>query len=97
MNCYTLDKQKNVILTDTPNMESIARTHLQRCVVSTVFLGIDHSYGTGTRPILFETMIFNSEGKDIYCNRYSSYDMAICGHNMAIDALITNNKEQFGS
>jgi hypothetical protein len=51
--------------------------------VSTVFIGIDHRhYGKGP-PILFETMIFGGplDGQEW---RYSSYDDAQTGHEMAI-------------
>jgi hypothetical protein len=48
------------------------------CRVSTVFMGLDHSFGSGP-PILFETLIFggpmDSEGE-----RYSTYDEAEQGH-----------------
>lgn len=29
--------------------------------VSTVWLGVDHSFGRGTRPLIFETMIFATD------------------------------------
>jgi len=31
--------------------------------ISTVFLGLDHNWGDGP-PLLFETMVFRTEGKD---------------------------------
>lgn len=31
-------------------------------LVSTVFLGVDHSFGLGGPPILWETMIFGGKG-----------------------------------
>lgn len=46
--------------------------------ISTVFLGIDHSYGTGP-PVLFETMIFGGE-HDGYQDRYTSRWDALVGH-----------------
>lgn len=36
---------------------TVVRTEVGDVVVSTVFLGIDHSFGTGP-PRLFETMVF---------------------------------------
>ena len=48
--------------------------------VSTVFLGLDHSFGSGP-PLLFETMIFGM--KDIYQERYSTWEEAEDGHKRA--------------
>ena len=58
--------------------------------VSTVFLGIDHSFGSGP-PLLWETMIFGGE-HDGYQDRYSTYDEAMAGHAKAI-ALATGNQD----
>ena len=46
--------------------------------VSTVFLGIDHSYGDGP-PVLWETMIFGGEF-DQETMRYTSHEDALEGH-----------------
>lgn len=46
--------------------------------VSTVFLGLDHSYGHGP-PILFETMIFGGP-LDETQDRYATRQAAINGH-----------------
>lgn len=57
--------------------------------VSTVFLGIDHSWGTGP-PVLFETMVFSNEtfnGIDTYTNRYCTYTDAMVGHRRVVDKL----------
>ena len=53
--------------------------------VSTVFLGLDHSFG-GMTPILFETMIFGGP-HDSYQDRYSNLDDAIKGHQLAVDLV----------
>ena len=52
--------------------------------VSTVFLGIDHSFPPSTEgePILFETMIFGGED-DSYQERYSTWEEAEAGHEQA--------------
>lgn len=46
--------------------------------VSTVFLGLDHNFGSGA-PILFETMVFGGplDGKE---DRYATYSEAVAGH-----------------
>ncbi len=50
--------------------------------VSTVFLGIDHSFG-GETPILFETMIFGGK-HDQYQERYATWEEAEKGHKQAV-------------
>lgn len=57
--------------------------------VSTVFLGLDHSFG-GSRPLLFETMIFGApeaffDGE--YQTRCEEYGDAVQMHRRAIDEL----------
>lgn len=55
--------------------------------VSTVFLGLDHSFG-GDPPILFETMIFGadeaSDMHETYCKRYATWAEAEAGHHVAV-------------
>jgi hypothetical protein len=50
--------------------------------VSTVFLGMDHSWGEGP-PLLWETMIFGGD-QDQYCARYTTYADAVAGHAKAL-------------
>jgi hypothetical protein len=48
--------------------------------VSTVWLGLNHSWG-GDKPLIFETMVFWRSGyRELYCRRYSSKVEAIDGH-----------------
>jgi hypothetical protein len=66
--------------------------------VSTVFLGLDHSFGVG-EPLLFETMVFNSNTElDGEPFRYSTLGQAEKGHEEIVakvkDLLPTNNKEE---
>lgn len=51
--------------------------------VSTVFLGIDHSFISGSEPVLFETMIFGGE-HDQYQERYRTWEEAEAGHKAAV-------------
>lgn len=46
--------------------------------ISTVFLGIDHSFGQGP-PLLWETMVFNGEHDEAQ-ERYSTKEDALAGH-----------------
>jgi len=60
------------------NEKIVAQEHVGNKWVSTVFLGLDHSYGS-EGPIVFETMVFeNDQSKD--CFRYSTWDEAVEGH-----------------
>ena len=57
--------------------------------VSTVFLGIDHSFGEGP-PLLFETTIFDlpkDHALEGYQERCSTWEEAEAQHLRAIDAL----------
>lgn len=58
--------------------------------VSTVWLGIDHSFWNGD-PIIFETMIFSDQNKmiDWYQKRYSTLEEALQWHQDALDYAYT--------
>ncbi len=50
--------------------------------VSTVWLGLDHSFGDGT-PLIFETMVFSKKGdcsSEEHCERYATLKEAEAGH-----------------
>lgn len=64
---------------------------LDDCLVSTVFLGIDHGFGDGP-PILFETMIFGGDF-DGEQRRYSTATEALAFH----DSLVALAKEKRSS
>lgn len=53
--------------------------------ISTVFLGMDHSFWGGT-PILFETMVFGGEN-DGYQERYCTWEQAEQGHQGVIELI----------
>ena len=71
--------------------------------VSTMFLGLDHSFGIGDKPLLFETMVFEKKestnnsirGKefkfhqslDDYTERYSTKEEAADGHKRIIEKV----------
>jgi len=52
--------------------------------VSTVWLGLDHGFGMGGPPVIFETMIFDQAGTDYGQWRYSTEDQARAGHQDAV-------------
>jgi hypothetical protein len=61
--------------------KTVGRDQFGDVSVSTVFLGMDHSFSGGT-PVLFETMIFGGE-YDQYQERYCTWDEAESGHQIA--------------
>ena len=60
----------------------VANDYVGKIQVSTVFLGIDHSF-SGGRPLLFETMIFGGK-HDEYQKRYHTWEEAEKGHKMTL-------------
>ncbi len=53
--------------------------------ISTVFLGINHNHDFKSAiPLIFETMVFDENHSDIYCERYSSWEEAEEGHQKAV-------------
>ncbi len=52
--------------------------------VSTVYIGMDHSFGDGP-PLIFETMVFG--GDDEIQVRYSTKEEALAGHREVVDSL----------
>jgi hypothetical protein len=63
--------------------------------ISTVFLGLDHSFGLADDghhiPLLFETMVFASDDDpwDGWCERYSTWEQAEIGHKAVVEAVRT--------
>lgn len=66
----------------------IARDELGEVLVSTVFLGIDHSHGLGP-PVLWETAILGGRfEKDEWERRASSREEALVNHRAALEAVL---------
>jgi hypothetical protein len=63
--------------------------------VSTVFLGIDHSF-LEEQPILFETMVFAEGGsaEEDACERYATWEEAERGHEELVERYGGRQKEQ---
>ena len=61
--------------------------------VSTVFLGLDHNYSDEGDPQIFETMVFDSNGDEIQCERYATWDQAEAGHKRIVRELTHGNYE----
>jgi hypothetical protein len=65
---------------------TVAKDTIDNILISTVFLGLDHSFGNRgllDKPVLFETMIFGGE-HDQYQDRYTSWEDAKKGHQKAL-------------
>jgi len=60
----------------------VAALHFE---VSTVWLGVDHS--GGARPLIYETMVLDSEGVSIFAVRYPDREAAAAGHEEAVAAV----------
>jgi len=76
------------------NNRIVKQDYIGEIFVSTVFLGIDHSYGDEP-PLLFETMIFGGV-PDQYQERYSTWDEAEEGHKRAIKFVNDGKENQQG-
>src|SRR5262245_35558880 len=58
----------------------VARDEIGEYTVSTVWLGIDHSFG-GSVPLIFETMVFHDDETDVdEMRRYATEEQALEGH-----------------
>ena len=105
MNCY--DRQGNPIsydrwgeLHNDMEYKRIALDPLmfrdEPVTVSTVWLGLDHSFGAGP-PIIFETMVFGGPYNQ-ECWRYSTEQQAREGHALVCHDLVhrmsTTEREQ---
>lgn len=97
---YILDDQGNPVpepdiikwarwFEENADKRRVAFAIIGQCSVSTVFLGLDHSWGDGP-PLLYETMIFDGEGID-YQERYSTREEALAGHAHACEVAKEQN------
>lgn len=69
----------------------VARTEIDGYDVSTVWLGLDYNFGCGA-PLFFETMVFTQIEDGAYennwCDRYSTYEAAITGHEEVVKTIV---------
>lgn len=89
---YILDADGNVQTADLMTWASwyktaerhVGDTHIGAAHISTVFLGLDHSFSHIGPPVLWETMIFWTDHElDQYQERYTSKADALAGHERA--------------
>lgn len=83
-------------LKEDQSYSRIGSTRVGQWWVSTVWLGLDHSFGDNDNPVIFETMIFNQSEEKVeedlayleeYCERYCTEEEAIEGHQRAVDSV----------
>ncbi len=75
----------------------VANDRLGVAHISTVFLGLDHSFSLKkkVKPILFETMIFGGDYNS-YQRRYSTWKQAEAGHKAALKLVKSGKKPGLG-
>jgi len=61
------------------DLRRVAKDEVGESNISTVFLGLDHSYEEGADPVLFETLVFDGayDGEMV---RYCTWEEAVDGH-----------------
>jgi hypothetical protein len=93
LKCYTL---KGKIIEVEPDMVAwsrwletenrhVAREQIDSCLISTIFLGIDHNSAPAGQPVLFETLIFADAdlADSVWSSRCCTYDEALAMHERA--------------
>jgi hypothetical protein len=97
---YILNKKHEIVPTDSltatrwlcPDADGkndnrrVAYTKIGDVQISTVFLGLDHSFDDGP-PLVFETMIFGGEHNEGQW-RYHAWQEALEGHEAAIKLVL---------
>ncbi len=100
INLYILDGREVIPAKDVFEWADFFEVHSKRlikqtdvkafgrdyCMVSTVFLGIDHSFMEDGPPLVFETMVFGGvfDGHEV---RYYTYTGAEEGHAFMVDRV----------
>lgn len=100
---WILDKQKHPkhpkdILewakwTNKDSNRRVARDSVGDATVSTVFLGLDHGWGT-QHPVLWETAIFRHGRSVQIVARYTSHALALAGHRLIVSDM--KDTQHFG-
>lgn len=100
---WILDKYLNLVRVDLhtwaeffEDMEQrrIAFTRISpRITVSTVFLGIDYSFGSTGPPIVFESLVFGGKHNEEML-RYATYAEAVKGHNELVAMALKTHRRK---
>jgi hypothetical protein len=95
----TLDQWSE--LRDDPDYFRLGSTHIGPLWISTVWLGLDHSFswpGHEREPLIFETMVFDQSAEgmrkydDLDMERYTTEEQALLGH-AAMVTKVTNTRK----
>lgn len=99
MKFYKLDEDKEISECSchewTTSRKRVGYNEIDDYIISTIFLGIDHNFDPDESgpPVLFETMVFDIRGENIYMERYCTYKEAKVGHERAIQWVKDGCKE----
>lgn len=97
MHYYILDGHRAIVAPDLLSWAEwfqtadriVAQTRVGDALVSTVFLGLDHNFGTGGDPLLFETLVFLDEDWSTGAmRRYFLWAEADAGHAELVAELL---------
>ena len=76
------------VLFEDEKYKIVKQEHVDGHFVSTVWLGLNHSFLRDAPPLIFETMIFTEDergGEKMW--RYSTLEDALAGHDKAVQEL----------
>ncbi len=85
-------KEKNVLkwakwFEKSGKQRIVKQSKPNKYFVSTIFLGLDHSFGSG-ELVLWETMVWNPAGRDIFQERHSSREKAEMTHDRLVEQIV---------
>lgn len=82
---YAVKERVDRTVIAAPLWRRLFRINPESIIISTMFLGMDHSWGHGDKQ-LFETMIFGGP-RDQEQVRYATWEEAQKGHNEIVSSL----------
>lgn len=107
---FILDKDKNVIpaslfewgqfFENNEEERIVKKDKINGLKISTVFIGVDHNIcrlydkEEDHELHIFETMVFDGNMSDIYCDRYATWKEAEEGHQSAIEWVKSGCKDE---
>lgn len=70
------------------DLKRVAQTTFGPWWISTVWLGLNHSFSDRHPPLIFETMVFHGGWDDFWTERYSTIQEAFQGHDRIVESVI---------
>jgi hypothetical protein len=93
----TTDINKFIANAEDAKKKRVAYTEINTgerdITISTVFLGLDHSFSDDTRSLWFETLVFDGPN-DGDMARYETWDEAEAGHNTMVQVVLDALKSE---